>query len=238
MGLPAAIIGSAALGAGASAVGASKQASASRRAGRLGAAAGAQAREDLSPFRDAGVNALGAQMELLGLPVGGAGGGGFQPMPTGQGDMSFLPVGGFNSLVPGGAVGGGNNALAALAASPGFQFRLQQGLGAIENSAAARGGLFSGNTGRALTEFGQNFASNEFANRLNQLALLAGRGQSAAAGQGAFGIEGANAMGQGMIGSANAFGGGLEGIANAANAGIGNAILLNFLRNQPTGAVT
>ncbi len=34
---------------------------------------------------------------------------------------------------------------------PGYQFGLQQGLGAIQNTAAAQGGLYSGATGKALT---------------------------------------------------------------------------------------
>lgn len=53
-------------------------------------------------------------------------------------------------------------------AEPGYQFRLGQGTQAIENSAAARGGLLSGNTGRALTDYGQNFASNEYGNIYNR----------------------------------------------------------------------
>ncbi|MCP4988367.1 MAG: hypothetical protein GY928_20645 [Colwellia sp.] len=51
---------------------------------------------------------------------------------------------------------------------PGFQFRLQQGTDAIEGSAAARGGLFSGQTGKDLTSFGQNLASQEFQNAFNR----------------------------------------------------------------------
>jgi hypothetical protein len=49
-------------------------------------------------------------------------------------------------------------------ADPGYQFRLEQGLGAVENSAAARGALLGGNTIKALNEYGQGFASNEFGN--------------------------------------------------------------------------
>jgi len=49
-------------------------------------------------------------------------------------------------------------------ADPGYQFRFQQGQEAVENSAAARGSLLGGNTLRALNEYGQGFASNEFGN--------------------------------------------------------------------------
>ena len=47
-------------------------------------------------------------------------------------------------------------------ADPGYKFRLEQGMKAIEGSAAARGGLFSGGTGQALQEFGQGLAAQEY----------------------------------------------------------------------------
>jgi hypothetical protein len=49
-------------------------------------------------------------------------------------------------------------------ADPGYGFRLSEGLKALERSAAARGGLLSGGTGKALTRFGQDMASQEFQN--------------------------------------------------------------------------
>jgi hypothetical protein len=51
---------------------------------------------------------------------------------------------------------------------PGYQFRFDQGKDAIENSAAARGGLLSGNTLRAITDYGQDYASGEYDKALNQ----------------------------------------------------------------------
>jgi len=56
-----------------------------------------------------------------------------------------------------------------LEATPGYQFRLNQGMQALERSAAARGNLLSGNTLAAAQEFGQGLASQEYQNRLNQL---------------------------------------------------------------------
>ena len=49
-------------------------------------------------------------------------------------------------------------------ADPGYAFRLSEGLKALERSAAARGGLLSGGTGKALTRFGQEMGSQEFQN--------------------------------------------------------------------------
>lgn len=99
---------------------------------------------------------------------------------------------------------------------PGYQFRMDQGMNAIQNSAAARGNLNSGRTMKDLMEYGQDFASNEYNNaynrwnndrntRFNRLASLAGIGQTA--------------TGQG-INSANNYG------ANTSNTaiGMGNAI--------------
>lgn len=51
---------------------------------------------------------------------------------------------------------------------PGYQFRLAQGNQALQNSAAARGGLLSGGTAKALTDYNQNAASNEYGNVYNR----------------------------------------------------------------------
>lgn len=74
---------------------------------------------------------------------------------------------------------------------PGYAFRLSEGQKAIERSAAARGGLLSGGTGKALQRFGQDYGSQEYMNafnryqsertaRLNPLQSLTGMGQTTA----------------------------------------------------------
>lgn len=67
-----------------------------------------------------------------------------------------------------------------LTMDPGYAFRLGEGQKALERSAAARGGLLSGATGKALTRYGQEAGSQEFANAYNRLAGLANLGPSAA----------------------------------------------------------
>ncbi len=62
--------------------------------------------------------------------------------------------------------------------SPGYQFRLQQGQNNLGNSFAARGGAFSGNALKALDDYNQGQASNEYNNWWNQQAGLAGVGQA------------------------------------------------------------
>lgn len=51
---------------------------------------------------------------------------------------------------------------------PGYQFQLQQGQQAIQNSAAARGQLLDPNTQRALLDFGQNSARTDYGNVYNR----------------------------------------------------------------------
>lgn len=72
-----------------------------------------------------------------------------------------------------------NEAISRFQTSPGYQFQMEQGVGALDRSAAARGGLYSGAQGKALTEYGQGLANQEYNNRISQLAGMAGMGQSA-----------------------------------------------------------
>ena len=76
-------------------------------------------------------------------------------------------------------------------ASPGYAFRLKEGLRAIENSALAGGMGQSGSTLRGLTRYGQELGSEEFMNefnrylaegntKVNRLQSLTGMGQTAA----------------------------------------------------------
>jgi hypothetical protein len=120
---------------------------------------------------------------------------------------------------------------------PGYQFRMDEGQKALERSAAARGGLMGGATAKALTQYGQNFASNEYQNaynrfnqdqqnRFGRLSSLTGYGTMANQSLGQAGQSYANNAGQNMIGAANgaagasmasgnAFSGALSGLAKA-----------------------
>jgi len=91
-------------------------------------------------------------------------------------------------------------------ADPGYAFRLKEGQKALERSAAARGGLLSGGTGKALQQFGQEMGSQEYMNafnryqteraaRLNPLQSLTGMGQTTANTLGAAGQNYANTSG-------------------------------------------
>lgn len=98
---------------------------------------------------------------------------------------------------------------------PGYQFRMDEGQKALERSAAARGGLQSGATMKAISRYGQDYAANEFqnaynrfnndkTNRFNQLATVAGIGQTANNQVGQAGQNFANNASNNMMSAANA----------------------------------
>lgn len=84
---------------------------------------------------------------------------------------------------------------------PGYQFRLQEGMKAINASGAARGMANSGATLKALTRYGQDYASNEYNNaynrQFNRLSTLAGYGNNANQA----GVSASGAYGQQVAGN-------------------------------------
>lgn len=136
---------------------------------------------------------------------------------------------------------------------PGYQFRMDQGTKAVQGSAAAQGGVLSGAAQKALAQYGQGFASNEYSNaynryntdQTNQYNRITGAtqiGQNATnalvgtntdyANQVGNLVTGAgNAQAAGTIGSANALQSGFNSAANSAT----NSLYANALynRNQP-----
>jgi hypothetical protein len=85
-------------------------------------------------------------------------------------------TGALNSLMYGNDNGA---SLAALKQSPGYQFRLDEGNRSLNTGWAARGLLNSGAAQKAILKYGQDYASNEYGNRFNQLAQQQGVGLSA-----------------------------------------------------------
>jgi hypothetical protein len=57
---------------------------------------------------------------------------------------------------------------------PGYQFRMNQGLDALERSAAARGMLRTGNTLKDIINYSQGLASTEYGNMFNRAAQAYG----------------------------------------------------------------
>lgn len=61
--------------------------------------------------------------------------------------------------------------------SPGYQFRLDEAMKAIQGSQAAKGNLLSGGAMKELTQYSQGIASDEYNNQIDQLFRLATMGQ-------------------------------------------------------------
>lgn len=95
--------------------------------------------EAQAPFREAGLEAQGMLLNELRNPSQYQASAGLSPAELAGQQFNFQ-------------------------ADPGYAFRLSEGLKALERSAAARGGLMSGGTGKALTRYGQDLASQEYGN--------------------------------------------------------------------------
>lgn len=144
----------------------------------------------------------------------------------------------------GGSPEAAENVLSAITGAPGYQFGLQQGTQALERGAAARGGLYSGAAGKALTQFGQDYAGTKLNQTMDRISRLVTGGQQAATGQAdIFGRQASARLGTGadksnlrlgildtisnaISGAAAARAGGTVGAANARAQGTGNVLSL------------
>lgn len=109
-------------------------------------------------------------------------------------------------------------------ATPGYQFALDQGIDAIDSSAAARGNVFSGATMKAAQEFGTGLANQEYGTYLNRLTGQAGQGQAAAGNIATAGANYTSGAGNALANMGNAQAAGYIGVGNAITGGINNAI--------------
>lgn len=207
MGIEAAILGSAVLGAASSRSAAKSQERAAGRAADLQQEQFDRQMEMQAPWRQAGERALN-KLEAA---------------------SEYTPFG-----------------MDQFQADPGYGFRFQQGQKALERSAAARGGLISGNTGGALQQFGQGLASQEYQNafnryqaerqaRLGPLQSLAGVGQTSINALGQAGQNYASGMGEALGAGAQARASGYMGGANAISGGIGQ--YTGYQQNQATNSL-
>ncbi len=148
---------------------------------------------------------------------------------------------------------------------PGYQFQLSQGEGALQNSAAAKGALYSGNTQEALANYAEQAGQTDYnnvynqafqqytqrygenQNQLNRLAALAGVGQTAATTLGNQGQAAASNIGNTYLttgaqqgadlqNAAAASASGYVGAANAVNGGLSNLTNLYALQQMFGGA--
>lgn len=230
------------LGAGASLVGGLLSSSAANKAAKTQARAADKATalqremfekqlELNKPFYEAGVTGQNALMQYLGL------GGDANAANYGAGMKPFTG--------------------ADLATEPGYQFRLSEGINALNRQAAARGGMMSGAALKEAARYGQDYASGEYQNAynrywntrnqmLNPLQSLLGQGQTTAGAIGNAGQNYANQAGANMQNAAAARASGYVGGANALGQALSGAVtpymdysMLSMLRppNPSSGSV-
>jgi len=138
-------------------------------------------------------------------------------------------------------------------ADPGYNFRMAEGMKALERSASARGLLQSGGTLKGIEQYGQNLASSEYENafsrylsqreaRMDPYRYLTGQGQAAAVGQAAnVGTTGAalaeiaaqrgNIQAAQAAGTAGAIGNAFSSIGQGVGSYYANQPYMNYLQS-------
>lgn len=213
--IAAAIATSAVVGAYSAKKGASAQQKAADEAAQVQREIFQKQTELAEPFRQAGITSQNELMRLLGI------GGDATAPDYGMLTRGYRPE--------------------DLQMDPGYQFRLGEGMKALDRRLSAGGRMFSGGALKAGQQYGQELASQEYMNafnraqaqlgtRLGTLGSLYGAGQAAAqqvAGQaGQYGENVGNLL---MAGGA-ARASGYAGVGNALNQALGQ--YLNYQQGQ------
>ena len=219
----AAIIGAAAVGGVAAIAGGSMAAKATQDSSNSALTAQKNALDQQAnlsaPYRNLGQSAIPQLQSLLGIgSIGGIGG-----------------KGGIHGKGSTGA-SGASGELAALQATPGYQFTQQQGNQATAAKAASMGLALSGNTLQALDQYNTGLASQTYQNAVNNAFNVTGLGQAAAAGQAANVGNAANNQANLLTNQGanranidiNTLAGLSKTVGNAANQYIGNQTLQNL----------
>ena len=117
-----------------------------------------------------------------------------------------------------------------------YRFRVNQAQDALEASAAARGGLYSGRTMEALQAQRMGLAGQFEDNYYNRIAGGAAAGQAAAGQQAQAGQNYATGASNALANIGNAQAAGAIGVGNALQGGINNGIgLYQYQQNMNTG---
>lgn len=203
-----------------------------------------QTRADYAPWRATGQAALSKLAKLYGVsPTTSTGGvqGGYGVNGNYSGDYGMggttLPPDVYQRLTDagllnqttsttapasGGTSGAPQDRFADFYASPDYQFRLNEGMKAIERSAAAKGALRSGATMKSIGNYSQGVAAGEYGNYVNRLAALAGVGQSATDSSAAAGTNYANAVSNNNTNAGNARASAYANTGSAINGTVSN----------------
>lgn len=122
-------------------------------------------------------------------------------------------------------------ATSAFTKTPGYDFRLTEGVKAAERSAAARGLLGSGAAMKGIQRFGEGLASAEYSNWWDRNAGLAGVGQNATAATSQSGQNTTNNITAAIGNAGNARASSYANTGSAVNSGINN-VLSAYLAQQ------
>lgn len=182
-----------------------------------------RARAALSPWVASGTGAVGKITNLLGLGSIATNGGNYNTY----------------GLDPSNAREKQDAAFADFKASPDYEFRMDEGVKALDRSAASRGLLRSGAQQKGIVDFAGNLASGEYGNYLNNLFNAAGMGsQAASSGNStAAGLTAGagNAIAQGGIARGSAYAAGANALASGISSGVQNAVGGAYLFRKPLG---
>lgn len=228
-----AILGAGILGAGASMYGANKAADTQAGAAREAAGIQAKGQADALAFQK---DVYGNQLESYGAT---------------RGNMTPFINNGINaSNTLAGGLGGD---LSAFYNSPDYKFALRGGSEALDNSAAAKGGVLGGNQIRAQTEYGSGLATQNLQSYFQRLSGMAGQGIQAGGylgqigaglGNGVVGanastnITGSNNVAQSVMGAGTAEASGTLGMVKGFNSGLSSLSLYNQMGRSSYGGGT
>lgn len=221
----AAVVGAAVVGGTIAASGAEgaadTQANAANRATDLQEGNLQQTQANLKPYMDSGLEAQTSLKNLLGVgaPTNGATYGSLnKPFDTAA----------FQANV-----------------DPGYQWQLQQGQNALQNSQAAQNGVLGGAALKDLIGYNQGMANTAYqgafdrwnvqnTNTYNRLSAMLGIGENAAAGVGNVGAQTSANIGNTIMSAGNAQAAGIVGQSNAINGAI-NAGTGYYMMNNASG---
>lgn len=215
----AAILGAGALAAGAAIYSGNQQSKAAHNATSAQQGIYDQTTANEAPYRQLGTGAGGKLADLLGTSgnTGAAGYGSLtQPFTA-------------------------NDYLANQ--DPGYQFQLDQGQKALQNSQAANGGVLSGAALKDLIGYNQGMAATGYQNAWNRwntqqnntysrLGSLAQLGESAASNQASGASTFAGGIANTITGAGNAEAAGAVGAANAVTGSVNNGLGYYYLNQQ------
>lgn len=273
-----AVTAAAVVGAGTSIYASNKQAKAAGNASDATQAQYQQSRGDLTPYRKTGTLANKQLQTLLGLaPTSGPDWDAYLKLHQDVAQSEYYSQHpeehyeqfgkGFGYALPDidTAAATGNPAYGSLTKAftgadlqnePGYQFAQAEGQKAIDRAASAAGRYDSGATLKALTRYGNDYATTKFddansrdmANRSFTLGALTGQqntGANAAGMTANLGANATNASNGYLTQGADASAAGIVGASNAVSGGVGNYLqyqnnqsTLNYLKGLRNGGVS